>query len=108
MAQFVRVRFLEKPASKQGAIKNRISRMEAILKKSENLLLASKKAFKEGKVNSGASMVKRARDEARMASRLIGILMIEFGQDMTRFAMRTRNIFREAREIRHVKSDRSQ
>jgi len=65
--------------------------MQSILDRSERM---TQGALDREKGDPGGARVlkRRAREEARMAMRLIGILLIEYGLDMTGPIARTRRI----------------
>lgn len=87
----MRIRVLE-GTSPEGSLKNRVDRVDAVLSKGERILQAALNSEKSGDMGSARILKKRAHDEARMAMRLMGILMVEFGLAMTPQVERARAI----------------
>ena len=85
------VRVLEgNEASPEGAVRARLERVQAIVIRAEKMASA---ALRDKADPCGAKILKRrAHEEIRMAMRLIGILMIEFGVDMSEFVVRARQV----------------
>ena len=84
MVQFVRI--VDKPGAE------RTTRLEAVLRKAEELTSKVAPQLKAGKLKSAKALRKMAHSKARMAMRLMGILNIEYGEDVTDGIKRTRAI----------------
>jgi len=93
------IRVLEGNAAPDGALKNRVERINAVLTKAERQMRAAADVERSGDKGSARILRKRAHDEARMAMRLMGILMIEFALDMTPQAERARAIALAAKSV---------
>lgn len=76
----------------EGSLRNRVLRVEAILSRSERMIALAAEQEKRGDIGSAKILKRKARDEDRMAMRLIGILTIEYGVDVTSFVVRARRI----------------
>jgi len=75
--------------------KPRIQRLDAIIGKAERFIESAEAQNDPKKANA---LRKRARATARLAARLIGIMVIEFNQDVPKQIDRTRNVFLRSRE----------
>ncbi len=92
MAKYVRISD-GSGLSAESILKNRIHRVNAILKRSEDIV---KLAQARAKTDPGKARFfrKRAHDEARMAMRLMGILVIEYNIDMMPQIAKTKMILK--------------
>tara|TARA_Y100000310_G_C20667257_1_gene808274 strand:- start:2043 stop:2333 length:291 start_codon:yes stop_codon:yes gene_type:complete len=79
MAQFARI-LNEQPEPKKKPPPERENRLEAVILKSERLAHLSRTPGLNGQAKEYR---KKAHSKARVAMRLMGILNIEFGQDVT-------------------------
>lgn len=71
------------------------TRLEATLRRAERLASLYKDAKQGGNVQWARNYYKHARREAREASKMIGVLEIEFGAGMAQEIIRARNVFSE-------------
>lgn len=78
--------------SPEGTLRARLSRLNATLSRSEKILSTALERERMGDTGGARILKRRSREEARMAMRLIGILMIEFGMDMGPAIVRARQI----------------
>jgi len=87
------VRILEgHDATPEGNLRARVARLDATLTRSEKILFSANEHARTGDVAGARILKRRSREEARMAMRLIGILMIEYGLDMGPAIARARQI----------------
>ena len=71
------------------------TRLEATLRRAERLASLYKDARQGGNPQWARNYYKHARREAREASKMIGVLEIEFGAGMAHEIERTRTVFSE-------------
>lgn len=69
---------------------SRVRRLDAIIGRAEKLMTS---VSSEGNFKAANSLRKKARAAARLASRLIGIMVIEFNEDVAPQIERTRMVF---------------
>lgn len=73
----------------------RTERIEALVGRAENLIKMAAQAQAKGDEGNSRNLKKSAHSEARMAMRLLGILMIEFGIDAKGYVERLRKVISE-------------
>lgn len=76
----------------------RVRRVNKILDRAEKLLRVSLDKKRELDPRASSNLRKKARDGARHAMKIMGILMIEFGMSMPDLAQRARKVALDARE----------
>lgn len=76
----------------EGTLENRRQRVLGILRQAERLAEVSTSVQKAGRSQEARILRKRAHQEVRLTERLIGILVIEFYQDMDEEVKRVRRV----------------
>jgi len=89
MAQVLRV---PEESSPENLLRHRMVKMESVLQKAERILRLGSDRQQEGNLIAARLLKKRAKHTARHAMSLMGILMIEFGANVTDQAGRARTI----------------
>ena len=81
--------------STSGALQQRIIRMEAVLSHAEKYIIAAKEQEARKDLATARLLKRKAYDNARLTSRLIGVLFIEYNLDMSTQIERVRKILTE-------------
>jgi intergrase/recombinase len=95
MAQIPRI--FDGEEGKAESAKNRLERVESLLSKTERLLELAAAKEREGDRSTARSYKKIVKGKARMAMRLVGILLVEFGLPMEGEIARIRKLIEGAK-----------
>jgi hypothetical protein len=87
--------------SGEQAVKDRLARLEAVLKKAEHIIEVARTKTAKGEIQVAKNLKKAAKGKARMAMRLVGILIVEFDKDMDDAIKRIRRITKESTNGSH-------
>lgn len=89
MAQILRV---PEEGYPESPLRHRIIKMESVLRKAEKMLMLGEERERQGNVIAAKILKKRAKHAARHAMSLMGILMIEYGMNISSAAERARRV----------------
>jgi hypothetical protein len=73
-------------------LKHKVAQVNAILGRAEKMLGLAGEYERQGVVNSAKILQKRARDKAKIAMKLMGVLVWHHGVEMTPQIVKARNI----------------
>lgn len=80
---------------RNGSIENRRARVLSALKAAEHFAKLALEARAAGKPGVAGELRNRARQAARLAAKMIGILEIEYDVNMTEEIIRAKNVFQK-------------